>query len=104
MNFYDENARMGQHQDRDEDSDAPVVSFSVGDACLFRFGNTTDRRRPWTDVRLASGDLFVFGGPSRLAYHGVPGTEPGTAPAGLGLDRVGLYRGRINVTLRCSGF
>lgn len=73
INFYAADARMGMHRDSDEKSDAPVVSLSLGDTCLFRFGNTTTRTRPYTDVELRSGDLFVFGGPSRLAYHGVPG-------------------------------
>lgn len=100
VNFYDENARMGQHTDADEQSDAPVVSLSLGAACLFRFGNTESRNRPWTDVRLESGDLFVFGGPSRLAYHGVPRTFPGTGPG----DGIGLSAGRLNITLRESGW
>ncbi|MFI0741154.1 alpha-ketoglutarate-dependent dioxygenase AlkB family protein [Streptomyces sp. NPDC021100] len=98
VNFYDAGARMGLHRDGDERSAAPVVSLSLGDSCVFRFGNTETRTRPWTDVELRSGDLFVFGGPSRFAYHGVPRTFPGTAPAGLGLT------GRLNVTLRVSGF
>ncbi|MEU5126685.1 alpha-ketoglutarate-dependent dioxygenase AlkB family protein [Streptomyces mobaraensis] len=98
VNFYDAGARMGLHRDGDEKSAAPVVSLSLGDSCVFRFGNTETRTRPWTDVELRSGDLFVFGGPSRFAYHGVPRTFPGTAPAGLGLT------GRLNVTLRVSGF
>ncbi|WP_416985306.1 alpha-ketoglutarate-dependent dioxygenase AlkB family protein [Streptomyces sp. T028] len=98
INFYDGDARMGLHRDADEQSDAPVVSLSLGDTCVFRFGNTETRTRPWTDVELRSGDLFVFGGPSRLAYHGVPRVLPGTAPAGLGLT------GRLNITLRVSGF
>ncbi|MGW5635539.1 alpha-ketoglutarate-dependent dioxygenase AlkB family protein [Streptomyces sp. NPDC003832] len=97
INFYDGDARMGMHRDSDEDSDAPVVSLSLGDSCLFRFGNTATRARPHTDVELRSGDLFVFGGPSRLAYHGVPTVYPGTAPPELGLA------GRLNVTLRVSG-
>ena len=59
------------HRDSDEKSDAPVVSLSLGDTCLFRFGNTTTRTRPYTDVELRSGDLFVFGGPARMAYHGI---------------------------------
>jgi alkylated DNA repair protein (DNA oxidative demethylase) len=88
---------MGQHQDKDEHSRAPVVSLSLGDACVFRFGNTVDRKRPWTDIELESGDLFVFGGESRLAFHGVPKIRPGTAPYELGL------RGRLNLTLRESG-
>ncbi|MFF3937151.1 alpha-ketoglutarate-dependent dioxygenase AlkB family protein [Streptomyces phaeofaciens] len=98
INFYDGDARMGMHRDADERSDAPVVSLSLGDTCVFRFGNTETRTRPWTDVELRSGDLFVFGGPSRRAYHGVPRVLPGTAPAALGLT------GRLNVTLRVSGF
>ncbi|WP_340384231.1 alpha-ketoglutarate-dependent dioxygenase AlkB [Streptomyces sp. SS7] len=98
INFYDGDARMGLHRDADERSDAPVVSLSLGDTCVFRFGNTETRTRPWTDVELRSGDLFVFGGDSRLAYHGVPRVLPGTAPAGLGLT------GRLNLTLRVSGF
>ncbi|GAA2919550.1 alpha-ketoglutarate-dependent dioxygenase AlkB [Streptomyces thioluteus] len=97
VNFYEAGARMGLHRDSDEKSTAPVVSLSLGDTCVFRFGNTRTRTRPWTDVELRSGDLFVFGGPSRLAYHGVPRTLPGTAPADLGLT------GRLNVTLRVSG-
>ncbi|WP_234352794.1 alpha-ketoglutarate-dependent dioxygenase AlkB family protein [Streptomyces sp. NRRL B-1140] len=97
INFYDADARMGMHRDSDEKSDAPVVSLSLGDTCVFRFGNTATRTRPYTDVELRSGDLFVFGGPSRLAYHGVPRIHPGTAPPGLGLT------GRLNITLRVSG-
>ncbi|MBX9360082.1 alpha-ketoglutarate-dependent dioxygenase AlkB [Streptomyces sp. WAC04114] len=97
INFYDADARMGMHRDSDEKSDAPVVSLSLGDTCVFRFGNTETRTRPYTDVELRSGDLFVFGGPSRLAYHGVPRVRAGTAPPGLGLT------GRLNITLRVSG-
>ncbi|MFF4315302.1 alpha-ketoglutarate-dependent dioxygenase AlkB family protein [Streptomyces sp. NPDC001507] len=97
INFYDADARMGMHRDADEKSDAPVVSLSLGDTCVFRFGNPQTRARPYQDVELRSGDLFVFGGGSRLAYHGVPRVYPGTAPPGLGLT------GRLNVTLRVSG-
>jgi DNA oxidative demethylase len=98
VNFYDEKARMGMHADREERSPAPVVSLSLGAACIFRFGNTQSRNRPWTDVELPSGDLFVFGGPSRLAYHGVPRIIPGT-----GVPGIGLPSGRLNITLRESG-
>ncbi|MGC5038783.1 alpha-ketoglutarate-dependent dioxygenase AlkB family protein [Streptomyces sp. DT190] len=97
INFYGVDARMGMHRDSDEQSDAPVVSLSLGDTCVFRFGNTETRTRPWTDVELRSGDLFVFGGPSRLAHHGVPRVHAGTAPPELGLT------GRLNITLRVSG-
>jgi alkylated DNA repair protein (DNA oxidative demethylase) len=97
INFYDADARMGMHRDAEERSPAPVVSLSLGDSCLFRFGNTASRGRPCTDVELRSGDLFVFGGPSRMAYHGVPKVLPGTAPPALGLT------GRLNITLRVGG-
>ncbi|MFF5982129.1 alpha-ketoglutarate-dependent dioxygenase AlkB family protein [Streptomyces olindensis] len=97
INFYGADARMGMHRDSDEKSDAPVVSLSLGDTCVFRFGNTETRNRPWTDVELRSGDLFVFGGPSRLAHHGVPRVHAGTAPPALDLT------GRLNITLRVSG-
>lgn len=99
VNFYDADARMGLHQDRDERSRAPVVSLSLGDTGVFRFGNTESRSRPWVDVELESGDLVVFGGPSRLAYHGVTRIVPGTGPGGIGLDG----GGRLNLTLRESG-
>lgn len=97
INFYDAGARMGMHRDSDEKAQAPVVSLSLGDTCAFRFGNPRTRGRPWTDVELRSGDLFVFGGPSRLAYHGVPRVHAGSGPPELGLS------GRLNITLRVSG-
>ncbi|HEX3981876.1 MAG TPA: alpha-ketoglutarate-dependent dioxygenase AlkB [Acidimicrobiales bacterium] len=98
INWYGPGARMGMHADRDERSPAPVVSFSLGQTCTFRFGSTAGRGRPWTDVALESGDLFVFGGPSRLAYHGVPGLVPGTGDPDLDLNE-----GRFNITVRQSG-
>ncbi|MFE3142282.1 alpha-ketoglutarate-dependent dioxygenase AlkB family protein [Streptomyces scopuliridis] len=98
INFYEGGAKMGMHQDKDEKSGAPVVSLSIGDRCVFRFGNTESRGRPYTDVELSSGDLFVFGGPSRFAYHGVPKVYPDTAdPA------TSLRGGRLNITLRETG-
>ncbi|MFE2475864.1 alpha-ketoglutarate-dependent dioxygenase AlkB [Streptomyces sp. NPDC059389] len=97
VNFYEGDSRMGMHRDAEERSGAPVVSLSLGDTCVFRFGNTASRGRPYQDLRLRSGDLFVFGGPARLAYHGVPRVLPGTAPPWLGLT------GRLNITLRVGG-
>ncbi|MCX5300111.1 alpha-ketoglutarate-dependent dioxygenase AlkB [Streptomyces sp. NBC_00193] len=97
VNFYEGDSRMGMHRDGEERSEAPVVSLSLGDSCLFRFGNTASRGRPYRDVELRSGDLFVFGGPVRRAFHGVPKVLPGTAPPGLGLT------GRLNITLRVGG-
>lgn len=98
VNHYDTEAKMGMHQDKDEHSLAPVVSLSIGDTCRFRFGNTETRTQPYQDLDLRSGDLFVFGGPSRLAYHGVTRVHPGTAPAGCGVET-----GRINITMRVTG-
>ncbi|MEU9115481.1 alpha-ketoglutarate-dependent dioxygenase AlkB [Streptomyces sp. NPDC048483] len=98
INFYDAEAKLGMHQDKEERSGAPVVSLSIGDTCVFRFGNTETRTKPYTDIELASGDLFVFGGPSRFAYHGVPKVRPGTCdPAS------GLTSGRLNITMRVTG-
>lgn len=98
VNFYGDGAAMGMHQDKDERSSAPVVSISIGDSCVFRFGNTRTRTKPYEDVQLRSGDLFVFGGPSRFAYHGIPKVHPGTAPSDCGLSH-----GRINITMRVTG-
>jgi DNA oxidative demethylase len=93
INVYAPTARMGLHQDRDEqDFAAPVVSLSLGDTCLFRVGGT-GRGDPTRSVRLASGDAVVLGGEARLAFHGVDRIMPGTStllPEG----------GRINLTLR----
>ncbi len=98
INYYDDAARLGMHQDKDERSAAPVVSLSVGDTCRFRFGNISKPGSPYTDVQLASGDLFVFGGSARFAYHGVPRVYPGTADPDSGLSA-----GRLNLTLRVTG-
>jgi alkylated DNA repair protein (DNA oxidative demethylase) len=98
VNYYGAAARLGMHQDKDERSEAPVVSLSIGDACRFRFGNNDTRTRPYEDVLLSSGDLFVFGGPARFAFHGVTAVYPGTAPG-----ECGLAHGRINITMRTTG-
>jgi alkylated DNA repair protein (DNA oxidative demethylase) len=98
VNWYEPGAHMGMHADRDERTPAPVISVSLGDSCVFRFGTPAGRGRPWTDVILESGDLFVFGGPSRLAFHGVPKVLAGTGDPGIGMDQ-----GRFNVTLRETG-
>ncbi|MDQ8043288.1 MAG: alpha-ketoglutarate-dependent dioxygenase AlkB [Solirubrobacteraceae bacterium] len=99
VNFYDADATMGMHVDQEEIAvGAPVVSISLGNRCRFRFGNTQTKSKPYTDIELVSGDLFVFGGPSRFAYHGVPKTFPGTAdPA------TGITTGRLNITIRQTG-
>jgi alkylated DNA repair protein (DNA oxidative demethylase) len=98
INYYDGDARMGMHADKDERTPAPVVSLSLGSSCVFRFGNAENRGQPYQDITLESGDLFVFGGPSRFAYHGVTKTIAGTERPGIGLPE-----GRLNITLRESG-
>jgi alkylated DNA repair protein (DNA oxidative demethylase) len=93
VNVYGPTARMGLHQDRDEqDFAAPVVSLSLGDTCLFRIGGDK-RSDPTRTFRLASGDALVLGGQARLAHHGVDRIMPGTSTL---LPEVG----RINLTLR----
>lgn len=98
VNYYPPGAKMGMHQDREEQSSSPVVSLSIGDSCQFRFGNPQSRGQPYRDIELESGDLFVFGGASRLAYHGVPKVFPHTAPPNCGLET-----GRLSITLRETG-
>lgn len=93
VNFYDVGARMGLHQDRDEeDFSAPVLSLSLGDACLFRVGQV-ERPTPTRSFRLESGDVVILGGEGRLAFHGVDRIYPATST----LLKNG---GRINLTLR----
>jgi alkylated DNA repair protein (DNA oxidative demethylase) len=93
VNLYRDGARMGQHQDRDEEAtDAPVLSVSLGDDALFRIGGTA-RRDATRSVKLVSGDVLTFGGPARLAFHGIDRVVPGTSTLIAG-------GGRINLTLR----
>ena len=93
INYYNDNAKMGLHQDKDEeDFDAPVVSLSFGDTCLFRIGAQT-RRAKTTSIKLKSGDAVILSGPSRLAFHGVDKIYRDTST----LLKNG---GRINLTLR----
>lgn len=93
VNFYGEDARMGLHQDRDEqDLETPVVSVSLGDTCLFRVGGR-ERSDGTLSFRLSSGDIVVLGGEGRLAFHGVDKIYPTTST----LLKNG---GRINLTLR----
>lgn len=97
VNYYETGARMGLHQDRDEeDFAAPVVSISLGDTCLFRVGGS-QRKDPTSSTRLSSGDVVVLGGEARLAFHGVDRIYPGTSTL-LGDWLPG--GGRINLTLR----
>jgi alkylated DNA repair protein (DNA oxidative demethylase) len=93
INFYEPGARMGLHQDRDEEElAAPVVSLSLGDTALFRYGGLK-RADPTRSLKLRSGDAIVFGGPARLVFHGVDRLYARTSdllPQG----------GRLNLTLR----
>jgi DNA oxidative demethylase len=93
INLYDPAARMGLHQDRDEEElAAPVVSFSLGDTALFRVGGL-QRNAPTRSFRLASGDAMSLAGVGRLAFHGVDRIMAGSStllPQGA----------RINLTLR----
>ena len=93
VNFYLEGAKMGLHQDRDEaDFSHPVLSISLGDDALFRIGGT-ERGGKTQSTWLASGDVMMLTGPSRLAYHGIDRVRGGSStllPDG----------GRINLTLR----
>jgi alkylated DNA repair protein (DNA oxidative demethylase) len=97
VNYYAPTARMGLHQDRDErDLEAPVVSISLGDSCLFRIG-TAARNGPTRSLKLASGDVVILGGADRLAFHGVDRIYPGTSTL---LKEAFPEGGRINLTLR----
>lgn len=92
INAYGPGAKLSLHQDKDEkDLSAPIVSVSLGLPAVFQFGTPHRKDRP-KRYRLAHGDVVVWGGPSRLAYHGVLPVEEGDHPL--------LGRRRINLTFR----
>jgi alkylated DNA repair protein (DNA oxidative demethylase) len=92
INRYQPGARMALHQDRDElDFGAPIVSVSLGLSAIFLFGGLARSDKP-RRYRLEHGDIAVWGGPARLAFHGV-------APLAVGEHAV-LGRQRINLTFR----
>ncbi len=103
INHYDGTARMGLHQDRDEeDLAAPVVSLSLGDSAVFRLGGPL-RKSPTRSMKLHSGDVVVLGGQSRLAFHGIDRVLAGSSRllGDSGYHDGGQFEGgRINVTLR----
>jgi alkylated DNA repair protein (DNA oxidative demethylase) len=93
VNLYRTGAKMGLHQDRDEgDTSAAVIGVSLGDEALFRIGGPL-RGGKTVSVPLASGDVIAFGGPARLAYHGIDRIKPGTS-------RLVPGGGRLSLTLR----
>ena len=95
INRYEPGARLSLHQDRDErDFSAPIVSVSLGLPATFLWGGMRRTDRP-RRVALHHGDVVVWGGPARLAYHGV-------APLADG-DHEQLGRRRINLTFRRAG-
>ncbi|WP_421725327.1 alpha-ketoglutarate-dependent dioxygenase AlkB family protein [Bauldia sp.] len=97
VNYYRPTAKMGLHQDADEeDRAAPVVSISLGDTALFRLGGT-ERRDPTRSFRLSSGDVVVLGGAARMAFHGIDRIYPGTSTV---LGDWFPEGGRLNLTLR----
>jgi DNA oxidative demethylase len=98
-NLYRPDARLGLHRDAEEPSEAPVVTISLGDACLFRMAGVDRRTAPFIDIELRSGDLLVFGGPNRRVYHGVPKVFENTGP-----QDIGLPSGRLSLTIRETGF
>ncbi len=92
INLYEPGARMALHQDRNErDFAQPIVSLSLGLAATFLFGGARRDDRP-RKVRLDSGDVAVWGGQSRLNFHGVSPLAEGTHPL--------TGRRRINLTFR----
>jgi DNA oxidative demethylase len=92
INRYQPGARMALHQDRDEhDFGAPIVSVSLGLPAIFLFGGLKRSDKP-RRLRLEHGDVVVWGGPARLAFHGV-------APLADG-EHALMGRQRINLTFR----
>jgi alkylated DNA repair protein (DNA oxidative demethylase) len=89
INRYVPGTRLSLHQDRDErDLRAPIVSVSLGLPAVFLFGGLRRADRP-ARIRLAHGDVVVWGGPSRLAFHGVAPLADGDHPL-LGHERINL--------------
>lgn len=94
VNRYEPGARLTLHQDKDERNfEAPIVSVSLGLPAVFLFGGVHRTESP-RRVPLAHGDVVVWGGPSRLRFHGVLPLKEGRHPV------VGPFR--INLTLRLA--
>ena len=111
VNHYAHSGRLGMHQDRSErratlSRGSPVVSISIGDSCDFAYSETRPEEADAVltalgggakvkSVRLDSGDVLIFGGPSRMLFHGVTKIHPNHRPKGLT-----LAPGRLNLTFR----
>lgn len=92
INRYEPGARLSLHQDRNErDLAAPIVSVSLGLPAVFLFGGPQRGDRP-RRIRLESGDVAVWGGATRLAFHGVAPLADGEHPL--------TGRCRFNLTFR----
>jgi len=92
INRYEPGARLSLHQDKDEHTlDAPIVSVSLGLPAVFLFGGPRRNDRP-RRFRLESGDAVVWGGPARLAFHGIGPLAEGDHPL--------TGRCRVNLTFR----
>jgi alkylated DNA repair protein (DNA oxidative demethylase) len=92
INQYLPGAKLSLHQDRDElELSAPIVSVSLGLPVVFQFGGLQRSDRPQR-YRLVHGDVVAWGGPSRLAFHGVLPLADGTHAL--------LGKRRINLTFR----
>ncbi|KAI3683891.1 hypothetical protein L1987_84406 [Smallanthus sonchifolius] len=103
VNFYTKSGRLGLHQDKDESDTSlkkglPVVSFSIGDSAEFLYGETRSIDEA-DKVTLESGDVLIFGGKSRLIYHGVTSIVPDSAPTSL-MEATDMRAGRLNLTFR----
>lgn len=97
VNVYAADGKLSLHRDYDEaDFKWPIVSFSFGNDADFALGGLKRSDKTQT-LALHSGDVMVFGGPSRLRYHGVKRIRPGTSPIA---HPVLPPDGRINLTLR----
>jgi alkylated DNA repair protein (DNA oxidative demethylase) len=96
VNWYDADARLGLHVDKDEDAEfAPVVSVSLGDRARFRLGGPK-RSDPTSSLPVTSGDVVVLGGAGRRCHHGVDRIYPGSST----LLPEAWRPGRLNLTLR----
>lgn len=89
INRYVPGSKLSLHQDKDEqDLDAPIVSVSLGLPAVFLFGGH-QRNAPTAKISLQHGDVVVWGGTSRLAYHGIMPIKEGSHPQ-LGAQRFNL--------------